>query len=148
MLQVETVQTPIGPVHLAAVDGALQALRFDAPFEGVPGRTAAGDRVRAYFDGDLRALDGIAVAPRGTPFQQRVWALLRQIPAGETRTYGQLAAVLGTHPRAVGSANGANPIAIAVPCHRVIAADGKLCGYAWGEQRKRWLLAHEQRATP
>lgn len=147
MLHVETVETPIGPVHLAVDNGALQALRFDAPFEGDRARTAAGERVRAYFEGNLRALDDIAVAPRGTPFQQRVWALLRQIPPGETRTYGQLAAILGTHPRAVGAANGANPVGLAVPCHRVIAKGGKLCGYAWGEQRKRWLLAHEQRAA-
>ena len=146
MLRVDTVETPIGPVHLALEGDALCALRFDAPFEGARERTPAGDRVRAYFEGDLRAFDAIAVAPRGTGFQQRVWALLREIPAGETRTYGQLAAVLRTHPRAVGSANGSNPISLAIPCHRVIAANGGLCGYAWGEERKRWLLAHEQRA--
>src|SRR3954468_10513834 len=105
MLSVETIATPIGPVHLAVENGALQALRFDLPYEGIPERTAAGERVRAYFGGDLRAFDGLALEPRGTPFQQRVWTLLRDIPAGETRTYGQLAATLGTHPRAVGSAN-------------------------------------------
>lgn len=146
MLRVDTVETPIGPVHLALEDDALCALRFGRLFDGVPGRTPASERVRAYFDGDLRAFDGLALAPRGTPFQQRVWTLLRRIPAGETRTYGALAAELGTHPRAVGSANGANPVGIAIPCHRVIGADGKLTGYAWGEDRKRWLLAHERRA--
>jgi methylated-DNA-[protein]-cysteine S-methyltransferase len=144
MLSVETIATPIGPVHLAVENGALQALRFDLPYEGIPERTAAGERVRAYFGGDLRAFDGLALEPRGTPFQQRVWTLLRDIPAGETRTYGQLAATLGTHPRAVGSANARNPVGIAIPCHRVVAADGTLCGYAWGEPRKRWLLAHER----
>ncbi|TMB16567.1 MAG: methylated-DNA--[protein]-cysteine S-methyltransferase, partial [Deltaproteobacteria bacterium] len=103
------------------------------------------DQVRAYFAGDVRALDGVAVDPDGTPFQRRVWAALRAIPPGETRTYGELARQLGTHPRAVGSANGSNPVCLAIPCHRVIASDGKLCGYAWGEERKRWLLAHERR---
>jgi len=144
MLSVETIATPIGPVHLAVENGALQALRFDLPYEGIPERTAAGERVRAYFGGDLRAFEGLALEPRGTPFQQRVWTLLREIPPGETRTYGQLAATLGTHPRAVGSANAWNPVGIAIPCHRVVAADGTLCGYAWGEPRKRWLLAHER----
>ena len=100
-------------------------------------RTAASDHLRAYFGGDLRALDSIAVKPAGTSFQQRVWGALREIPPGETRTYGQLARLLGTHPRAVGSANGANPVSLAIPCHRVIGFDGKLCGYAWGEKRKR-----------
>src|SRR3954462_402245 len=145
MLRVDAVETPIGTVHLALEDGALCALRFDAPFAGVEERTAASDQVRAYFGGDLRALDSIPVKPAGTSFQQRVWGALREIPPGETRTYGQLARLLGTHPRAVGSANGANPVSLAIPCHRVIGFDGKLCGYAWGEKRKRWLLAHERR---
>jgi methylated-DNA-[protein]-cysteine S-methyltransferase len=144
MLQIDTVDTPIGPLHLALRDGALCALRFEKPFEGVPERTPISALVAAYFAGDLRALDGVAVDPAGTPFQRRVWAALRDIPPGETRTYGELARLLGTHPRAVGSANAANPVCVAVPCHRVIAAGGKLCGYAWGEERKRWLLAHEQ----
>ncbi|HYS07474.1 MAG TPA: methylated-DNA--[protein]-cysteine S-methyltransferase [Myxococcales bacterium] len=145
MLRIDTVETPIGPVHLALEGDALCALRFDAPFEGVPERTPVSDRVRAYFAGDVRALDEIAVEPAGTPFQRRVWKALREIPPGETRTYGDLARQLGTHPRAVGSANGANPVCLAIPCHRVIGADGKLCGYAWGEDRKRWLLDHERR---
>jgi len=145
MLRIDTVETPIGPVHLALEGDALCALRFDAPFEGVPECTPVSDRVRAYFAGDVRALDGVAVDPDGTPFQRRVWAALRAIPPGETRTYGDLARQLGTHPRAVGSANGANPVCLAIPCHRVIGADGKLCGYAWGEDRKRWLLDHERR---
>jgi methylated-DNA-[protein]-cysteine S-methyltransferase len=145
MMRIDTVETPIGPVHLALEGDALCALRFDAPFEGVPERTPVSDRVRAYFAGDVRALDEIAVEPVGTPFQRRVWKALREIPPGETRTYGDLARQLGTHPRAVGSANGANPVCLAIPCHRVIGADGKLCGYAWGEDRKRWLLDHERR---
>ena len=93
----------------------------------------------------LAALDEVAVDPDGTPFQRRVWTALREIPPGETRTYGELALQLGTHPRAVGAANGRNPVCLAIPCHRVIASDGKLCGYAWGEERKRWLLEHERR---
>jgi len=145
MLRIDTVETPIGPVHLALEGDALRALRFDKPFEGASERTAVSERVRAYFAGDLRALEEIPVDPEGTPFQRRVWAALREIPPGETRSYGELARLLGTHPRAVGSANGANPVCLAIPCHRVIASDGKLCGYAWGEERKRWLLAHERR---
>ena len=89
-----------------------------------------------------RAIVG-GVDPAGTPFQKAVWSLLREIPLGETRTYGQLAARLRSSPRAVGSANGANPIALVIPCHRVIAADGSLCGYAYGLERKQWLLHHE-----
>jgi len=145
MLRIDAVETPIGTVHIALQGDALCALRFDTPFEGTPERTAVSDRVRAYFAGDVRALDGIPVEPAGTPFQRRVWGALRDIPPGETRTYGELARLLGTHPRAVGSANGANPVSLAIPCHRVVGADGKLCGYAWGEERKRWLLAHERR---
>ena len=145
MLRIDTVETPIGPVHLAVEGDALRALRFDAPFEGIRERTPVSDRVQAYFAGDVRALDDVPVDPEGTPFQRRVWAALREIPPGETRSYGDLARQLGTHPRAVGSANGSNPVCIAIPCHRVIASDGKLCGYAWGEERKRWLLSHESR---
>ena len=145
MLRIDTVETPIGPVHLALEGDALCALRFDTPFEGRHDHTAVSDRIRAYFAGELRALEQVPVDPAGTPFQKRVWAALRDIPPGETRTYGDLARLLGTHPRAVGSANGANPVSLAIPCHRVVAAGGKLCGYAWGEDRKRWLLAHESR---
>ena len=144
MLRTDTVDTPIGPIHLAVREGALCGLRFGAPFAGARERTAVSDRVQSYFAGDLHALDGVAVDPEGPPFQRRVWAALRDIPPGQTRTYGDLARLLGTHPRAVGSANAANPVCVAIPCHRVVAAGGKLCGYAWGEERKRWLLAHEQ----
>jgi methylated-DNA-[protein]-cysteine S-methyltransferase len=99
----------------------------------------------AYFAGDIRALDQIPVATVGTAFQRKVWAALRRIPAGETRSYGQLAAEIGepSASRAVGLANGQNPIAIVVPCHRVIGADGSLTGFGGGLPRKRWLLAHE-----
>lgn len=98
-----------------------------------------------YFGGDLAALDGLAIATGGTAFQKSVWAALRRIPAGQTTGYGALAALLGNPgaARAVGLANGSNPIGIVVPCHRVIGANGALTGYAGGVERKRWLLAHE-----
>lgn len=99
----------------------------------------------AYFAGDHGALATLEVRLGGTPFQQRVWTALRAIPAGETRGYGGLAASLGqpTASRAVGLANGSNPVAIVVPCHRVIGAGGKLTGYAGGLERKTFLLRHE-----
>ena len=145
MLRIDTVETPIGPLHVALQGDALFGLRFETPFQGKQERTPVSEKLQAYFSGDLHALDDVKVDPQGTPFQRRVWAALREIPPGETRTYGDLARQLGTHPRAVGSANGSNPVGIAIPCHRVIASDGKLCGYAWGEERKRWLLAHERK---
>src|SRR5438105_8318111 len=143
MLLVDEVQSPLGTIHLAVRGGALCALRFEKPLEGERRRTPVSDAVRAYFEGDLNALDRIEVDPAGTPFQRAVWSLLRDIPLGETRSYGQLAKQLHSSPRAVGSANGANPIALVIPCHRVIAAAGSLCGYAYGLERKRWLLQHE-----
>ena len=93
------------------------------------------DKVRAYFAGDLHALDGVEVDPGGTEFQRTVWSALRAIPAGSTRTYGQLAAF--------GLANGRNPVAIVIPCHRVIGSNAGLTGYGGGLPRKRWLLRHE-----
>lgn len=101
--------------------------------------------LEAYFAGDLAAFDAIRVETGGTVFQRAVWRALRDIPAGETRTYGQLAQAVGSPKavRAVGLANGANPVGVIVPCHRVIGANGTLTGYAGGLERKRWLLAHE-----
>jgi methylated-DNA-[protein]-cysteine S-methyltransferase len=98
-----------------------------------------------YFAGDLFALDGLPVATNGTAFQQTVWRALRAIPAGTTLSYGALAIRIGKPQamRAVGLANGANPVGIVVPCHRVIGANGTLTGYGGGLPRKRWLLAHE-----
>jgi methylated-DNA-[protein]-cysteine S-methyltransferase len=143
MTRVDEVETPIGKAHLQLDGEALSALRFDEPFAGERVRSRAGDCLREYFGGNLRAFEGLTLAARGTPFQHKVWKLLGEIPAGTTRTYGELAAMLGSHPRAVGAANGSNPICIAVPCHRVIAKGGGLCGYAYGVQRKEWLLRHE-----
>ena len=99
----------------------------------------------AYFDGDLGGIDRLDCATGGTEFQRTVWAALRDIPAGRTESYGQLAARIGRPAavRAVGLANGANPIGLIVPCHRVIGADGSLTGYGGGIERKRWLLNHE-----
>jgi O-6-methylguanine DNA methyltransferase len=100
-----------------------------------------------YFNGDLDAIDAVRVATGGTAFQRDVWAALRAIPSGSTTTYGQLATQLGRPraSRAVGLANGGNPIGIVVPCHRVIGANGELTGYGGGLARKRWLLDHERR---
>ena len=98
-----------------------------------------------YLTGDLRALEGLEVATGGTAFQRQVWAALRVIPVGETVSYGRLAEQIGKPKavRAVGLANGSNPIGVVVPCHRVIGASGHLTGYAGGMERKAWLLRHE-----
>lgn len=103
-------------------------------------------RLREYFDGELNALDGIPVSMGGTAFQEQVWKALREIPVGATQTYGELAARLGRAlaARAVGHANSLNPIAIIVPCHRVVGASSGLTGYAGGLERKEWLLRHEK----
>jgi methylated-DNA-[protein]-cysteine S-methyltransferase len=144
MTRIDEVETPVGTAFLVLDGEAVKSLRFDQNLRGERVRSEAGDRVRAYLTGELSAFEGLELAPDGTPFQQKVWKLLREIPAGETRTYGQLAAQIGSHPRAVGSANGSNPISIIVPCHRVIGKNGSLTGYAWGLHRKEWLLRHEQ----
>jgi methylated-DNA-[protein]-cysteine S-methyltransferase len=100
----------------------------------------------AYFDGDLNALASVRTATGGTPFQRAVWRALRAVKPGTTKSYSQIAARIGrpTASRAVGAANGSNPIAIVVPCHRVIGANGALTGYGGGLPRKRWLLDHER----
>lgn len=102
-------------------------------------------QLAAYFEGELQHFD-LPLAGAGTSFQKTVWHALREIPYGTTQTYGELARRIGNHnaSRAVGLANGRNPIGIIVPCHRVIGANGALTGYAGGIERKQWLLAHEQ----
>lgn len=114
-----------------------------------PAPASIADLLRAYFAGNLKALDSIPVRTGGTDFQRRVWAALRTIPIGTTMTYGGLAAKLGRPKamRAVGLANGSNPVGIVVPCHRVVGAAG-LTGYAGGLERKSWLLAHEGIGLP
>jgi methylated-DNA-[protein]-cysteine S-methyltransferase len=110
------------------------------PKGGSPGRA-----LRRYLDGDLAALDKLEVDTEGTPFQEKVWSLLRKIPAGATLSYAELARAAGNPSavRAVAGANARNPVSLVVPCHRVIASDGKLSGYGGGIPRKRWLLMHE-----
>jgi len=107
--------------------------------------SSAHGALRRYFDGDIAAIDALEVTTGGTPFQRAVWSALRRIPAGQTTSYGALAAEI-ERPRAVravGHANGSNPVGLIVPCHRVIGASGQLTGYAGGIERKRWLLEHE-----
>jgi methylated-DNA-[protein]-cysteine S-methyltransferase len=163
-LQLERWASPVG--HLLLVtdeNGLLCAMEF-AENEGrmmrllhryfgevalVDGDAPASLKraLTAYFDGDVDALNGVATSVAGTPFQRQVWKALRAIPAGTTLSYGQLAAKLGRKgaSRAVGAANGANPIPIVVPCHRVIGTDGSLTGFGSGLPRKQWLLDHEAR---
>ena len=157
------VPTPSGDLRVAVAvddrgDERLVVLAFDDHFERVSARvrrrltgawvegdTATADAVRRYVAGDVDALDSIQVDAHGTPFQQRVWEALRTIPVGTTCSYGELAAKVGAPGavRAVGTANGANPVWLAVPCHRVVRSDGSLGGYGGGVERKAWLLAHE-----
>jgi methylated-DNA-[protein]-cysteine S-methyltransferase len=113
-------------------------------------RSPAHRALAAYFDGDRHAIDSIVTATGGTPFQRGVWRALRRIPVGRTMSYAALAMAMGQPRavRAVGLANGANPIGIIVPCHRVIGANGSLIGYGGGLERKRWLLAFEGALTP
>ena len=168
-LHVEQLSSPLGPMLLLTDDQqSLRMLdwvdcqeRMDrllrrqyglGQTRTVPstGRTAARDGVEAYFAGDLTVIDRLPVANGGTEFQRQVWAALRAIPAGKTCSYGQLAAAIDRPKavRALGLANGANPIAIVVPCHRVIGANAALTGYGSGIARKRWLLDHEAGLGP
>jgi methylated-DNA-[protein]-cysteine S-methyltransferase len=117
----------------------------DFSFEEDPRGGSAIEALRRYFAGDVFALDAIEVDTGGTPFQQLVWRALRRIPAGTTWSYSRLAQEIGrpSATRAVAAANGANPVSIVIPCHRVIGSDGSLTGYGGGLPRKRWLLVHE-----
>ena len=122
------------------------ARRFgEFSFEEDPRGGAPAKALRRYFAGDFDALDAVEVDTGGTPFQQEVWRALRRIPAGSTWSYARLASEIGrpSATRAVAAANGANPVSIVVPCHRVIGSDGSLTGYGGGLPRKRWLLVHE-----
>jgi len=153
----DTFATAAGPFSVAidaegavvgAVFGDAEALQARLPGARLspdPSRCAAARReVQAYLAGERREFT-VRVGARGTPFQERVWAALRAIPRGETISYGELAARVGRPgaARAVGAANGRNPVCLLVPCHRVIAANGALHGYAFGTEKKRWLLALE-----
>jgi methylated-DNA-[protein]-cysteine S-methyltransferase len=162
----DRIDTPIGQLLLASDEtGKLRALDW-ADYEermrrllrlhyGKDGYSLApmhnphglGDRMERYFADDIRAIDDIEVETAGTPFQRIVWRGLRNIPGGSSISYSKLAQQIGrpNAVRAVGLANGSNPIGIVVPCHRVIGADGSLTGYGGGLNRKRWLLDHERR---
>jgi methylated-DNA-[protein]-cysteine S-methyltransferase len=160
-LFLDSLDSPIGSIHLVSdgehlcaahfgeVDEGLARplrMRFGA-FEFAPatdpiGATAA---FRAYFTGDFTALECLSLEAGGTPFQRLVWSALRDVPAGAVSSYGAIAQRIGrpSAARAVGHANGQNPVCIVVPCHRIIGAAGDLTGYGGGLDRKRWLLAHE-----
>ena len=163
-IETATVETPAGTFWFAAKGGALVAAGFAdsaprllarlearfGPLEPLEAGAPAGaaSALRRYLAGEPAALEAVPVDLAGTPFQRDVWAALRKIPAGTTITYAELARRVGRPQavRAVGAANGANPVSIVVPCHRVVGKDG-LRGYAGGVARKEWLLAHEK-ATP
>jgi methylated-DNA-[protein]-cysteine S-methyltransferase len=168
-LSLSHLQSPLGDMLLATdAQQTIRALDFadhQAHFRrclrehcgsieltDAPAPAAVAQALARYFAGELNALDRLPTVTAGSTLQRRVWAALREIPAGTTTTYGKLAKQLGfDDPRAaidIGAANGANPIAIVVPCHRVIASNGELKGYAWGLQRKRWLLEHEKAIAP
>jgi methylated-DNA-[protein]-cysteine S-methyltransferase len=147
--------SPVGVLRLVSDGEALTSVMFD-PTEPVAGErdddhpvlVRARQQLQAYFAGDLQEFD-LPLAASGTPFQQRVWQALREIGYGQTATYGEIARRLGLAPgasRAVGLANGRNPIAIVVPCHRVIGSNGRLVGYAGGLDRKQRLLSLESSA--
>ena len=162
-LELGEIDTPLGTLRCARSSGRVVGLAFADRWPALERAlarrlgeielcaTSGGDdlcaRLGAYFDGDLSTLDGVEVELVGTAFQRRVWTALRSVPAGATISYGALARALGraTAVRAVGAANGANPVWLVVPCHRAIGSDGRLVGYGGGIERKRWLLAHESR---
>jgi len=160
-LLIDELSSPLGTIVIAACEGRLCGLDFgesrprmladlSARFDGPRVKAARdpfgiGRRIRAYMAGELAAIDDIAVDPGGTRFQRIVWAALRRVAPGTTVTYADLARRI-RHPsavRAVGAANGRNPVAIVIPCHRMIGSDGSLTGYGGGLRRKSWLLEHE-----
>ena len=163
MIEIAVVHTPIDALTLAARDGRLCLLHFGAreapvrttlqrwyPGESIERRrdpAGAATALAKYFSGQLDILDTIPVEFNGTTFQQRVWQALRRVRAGHTASYSEIASIIGTPSavRAVGAANGANPVAVVVPCHRIIGSNGSLTGYGGGLRRKEWLLRHEGR---
>jgi methylated-DNA-[protein]-cysteine S-methyltransferase len=150
-----TMESPVGLLRLMADENGLTGVYLPShkgepppvqAWEGAapPVLLSAREQLDEYFAGKRTVFD-LPLAPRGTEFQQEVWRALREIPYGETRSYGELAARVGRPgaARAVGAANGRNPVSIIVPCHRVVGASGALTGYAGGMERKQWLLRHE-----
>jgi O-6-methylguanine DNA methyltransferase len=160
-LRLESIGSPVGDLLVATLGDAVCAIAFEGgeaetrrylarrygECEQVPGRVSA--RVREalgrYFGGEMGAFQGIETAARGTAFQERVWSALKKIPPGRTASYAEIAERIGqpTAVRAVGLANGQNPVPIVIPCHRVIGRDGSLTGFGGGLERKAWLLRHE-----
>jgi methylated-DNA-[protein]-cysteine S-methyltransferase len=161
-LYTTTLDTPIGDFMILGAEDGIHAAGFTTDeaelraylhnglkHEPCEHRDDLGEHtraVKAYFDGDIHAIDAIPVVQDGTPFLQAAWSALRAIPAGDPITYRELAARAGNPdaPRAAGSACGRNAVAVIVPCHRVVRTDGSLGGFAWGLEHKRWLLAHER----
>lgn len=165
-LRLDHAPSPLGRLLLVSdAEGRLRALDFHdyeprmrrllglhygtAPLEAGAAPAAVHRALNAYFDGDTTALAAIDWTTGGTAFQQAVWRTLGSIPPGQTLTYAALAARLGRPlaVRAVGAANGANPLGVVVPCHRLVGASGALTGYGGGLERKAWLLAHERRVA-
>lgn len=165
-LRLQTIQDidAIGAIHMVTDGDTLIALEFGdiehrlmpmlcTRFGSLPHLEPVDDmieiaaRIRSYFAGDIGAIDRVTTDGGGTEFQRSAWAALRNIPPGETRSYGEMAALLGRPKaaRAVGAANALNPISLVVPCHRLVASNGALTGYGGGIERKRWLLDHERR---
>jgi methylated-DNA-[protein]-cysteine S-methyltransferase len=160
----DRIETPLGALSIVADRaGRLRAAGWDDPSPRIQRQVGRRPFVledardpfglsrafASYFAGDLRALDTVEVHAGGTAFQRAVWRALRDIPCGETCSYGEIARRVGKPAavRAVGMANHVNPVGVAVPCHRVVGADGSLTGYGGGLDRKRWLLAHEARTV-
>lgn len=158
-MQYRTIDSPVGPLTLAGVGSTLMHLRMTdqthepdrTQWQPAPAGAFAGavEQLYEYFSGQLTEFD-VDLDLAGTDFQRRVWAALRTIPYGETRSYGEIAAQIGTPgaSRAVGLANGRNPISIIVPCHRVVGSSGGLTGYGGGLDRKRVLLGLEKQRQP
>ena len=162
-LFVERIKTPIGSLLITHDGKALANIAFadredrrakelardfpDAELNRASEPTRFAGALTRYFDGEIRAIDRLPAMPFGTAFQKSCWKALRRVPPGTTRTYGDHASAIGrpNAPRAVGAANGFNPISIVVPCHRLVGANGSLVHYGGGLERKRWLIEHEAR---
>jgi methylated-DNA-[protein]-cysteine S-methyltransferase len=150
--EIAQVDTPIGMFRAFVIDGSVRTAGFLGPRAAprrLPEAVPVRDLLAAYFAGDIDALDAIRVAPEGTVFKQLVWKALREVRAGSTISYGELAARVGAPgaARAVGTANATNPICLVIPCHRVVRAGGDIGNYGFGVDRKRWLIDHEARPT-
>jgi methylated-DNA-[protein]-cysteine S-methyltransferase len=159
-LYIERIDSPLGTLVLLSTPAAIRGIEFEGPGSAErlaklcggevpvapPRSTRYAQRLQEYLEGQLHALDDLPVETHGTPFEERVWEAVRRIPVGRTVSYGEIAASVGApgSARAVGRANGCNPVPLVVPCHRVVGADGTLTGYGGGLDRKLWLLRHER----